>query len=150
MSCKCKKIVTAPKDGPKAIGPYSLGVITRDLIFTSGQLGLSAQSGELVPGGIEAETRQAIENLTIILKAAGASLDKIIKTTVYLKNISDFAAMNAVYAEYFGEESPARTTIQAAGLPKNGLVEIEAIAAKPCDDCECDDDDEECHCGCKG
>ena len=151
MSCKCKQIVTLPQDGPKAIGPYSLGVSTCKLVYTSGQLGLSPASGELVSGGVEAETHQAIENLSAILKAAGCELGKVLKTTVYLKNISDFAAMNAVYAEYFGKESPARTTIQAAALPKNGLVEIEAIAAKPCEDCECDaDDDEKCDCGCKG
>ncbi len=151
MSCKCKQIVTLSKDGPKTIGPYSLGIISRDLIVTSGQAGLSAQSGELVPGGIEAETRQTIENLNTILTAAGSSLDKVIKTTVYLKNISDFAAMNAVYAEYFGKESPARTTIQAGALPKNAMVEIEAVAVKCSGDCECDDDDDEtCGCGCKG
>jgi 2-iminobutanoate/2-iminopropanoate deaminase len=151
MSCKCKQIVTVSKDGPKAIGPYSLGIISHDLIFTSGQAGLSPQSGELVPGGIEAETRQTIGNLNTILEAAGSSLEKVIKTTVYLKNMSDFAAMNAVYAEFFGEESPARTTIQAAALPKNAMVEIEAIAVKCSGDCECDDDeDEKCGCGCKG
>lgn len=151
MSCKCKQIVTVSKDGPKAIGPYSLGIISHDLIFTSGQAGLSPQSGELVPGGIEAETRQTIGNLNTILEAAGSSLEKVIKTTVYLKNISDFAAMNAVYAEFFGEESPARTTIQAAALPKNAMVEIEAIAVKCSGDCEYDDDeDEKCCCGCKG
>jgi len=151
MSCKCKQIVTVSKDGPKAIGPYSLGIISHDLIFTSGQAGLSPQSGELVPGGIEAETRQTIGNLNTILEAAGSSLEKVIKTTVYLKNMSDFAAMNAVYAEFFGKESPARTTLQAVALPKNAMVEIEAIAVKCSGDCECDDDeDEKCGCGCKG
>jgi 2-iminobutanoate/2-iminopropanoate deaminase len=106
----------------------------------------------MVPGGIEAETRQTIENLKTILEAAGSSLEKVIKTTVYLKNMNDFAAMNAVYAEYFGEESPARTTTQAAALPKNALVEIDAIAIKCSGDCECDDEDEDekCSCGCKG
>jgi 2-iminobutanoate/2-iminopropanoate deaminase len=150
MSCKCKEIVTVSKDGPKAIGPYSLGIVAHDLIFTSGQAGLSPQSGELVPGGIEVETRQTIENLKTILEAAGSSLEKVIKTTVYLKNMGDFAAMNAVYAEYFGKESPARTTIQAAALPKNAMVEIEAIAVYCSGDCECDDEDEKCGCGCKG
>ncbi len=151
MSCKCRTIVTVSKDGPKAIGPYSLGVATHDLIFTSGQAGLSPQSGELVAGGIEAETRQTIENLKTILEAAGSSLEKVIKTTVYLKNMSDFAAMNAVYAEYFGVESPARTTIQAAALPKNAMVEIDAIAIQCSGDCECEDvEDEKCGCGCKG
>lgn len=150
MSCKCKQIVTVSKDGPKAIGPYSLGIIAHDLIFTSGQAGLSSKSGELVPGGIEAETRQTIENLKTILEAAGSSLEKVIKTTVYLKNMGDFAAMNTVYAEYFGEDSPARTTIQAAALPKNAMVEIEAIAVYCSGDCDCDEEDEKCGCGCKG
>jgi 2-iminobutanoate/2-iminopropanoate deaminase len=151
MSCKCKQIVTLSEEGPRAIGPYSLGIVSHDLVFTSGQAGLSPRSGEMVPGGIEAETRQTIENLASILKAAGSCLEKVIKTTVYLKDISDFAAMNAVYAEYFGEESPARTTIQAAALPKNAMVEIEAIAIKCSGDCECDEsDDESCGCGCKG
>ena len=151
MKCKCKQIVTVPENGPKAIGPYSLGIISHDLVFTSGQAGLSPKSGEMVPGGIEAETRQTIENLKTILEAASSSLEKVIKTTVYLKNMNDFAAMNAVYAEYFGEGSPARTTTQAAALPKNALVEIDAIAIKCSGDCECDDEDEDekCSCGCK-
>jgi 2-iminobutanoate/2-iminopropanoate deaminase len=148
MTCKCKQPVTVSKDGPQAIGPYSLGIISHDLIFTSGQAGLSPQTGELVSGGIEAETRQTIENLAAILKAAGSSLEKVIKTTVYLKSMTDFAAMNAVYAEYFGEESPARTTIQAAALPKNAMVEIDAIAIKCSGDCDCDDGKDECGCGC--
>jgi len=151
MSCKCKQIVTVSTDGPKAIGPYSLGIIAHDLIFTSGQAGLSPQTGELVSGGIEAETRQTIENLAIILKAAGSSLEKVIKTTVYLKSMGDFAAMNTVYAEYFGKDSPARTTIQAAALPKNAAVEIDAVAVGCSGDCECEDDeDQDCGCGCKG
>jgi 2-iminobutanoate/2-iminopropanoate deaminase len=122
-------------------------------VFTSGQAGLSPKTGEMVPGGIEAESRQTIENLAVILKAAGSSLEKVIKTTVYLKSMGDFAAMNVVYAEYFGEESPARTTIQAAALPKNALVEIDAIAIKCSGECECDDNDKDeggCGCGCKG
>jgi len=151
MSCKCKQIVTVSKEGPKAIGPYSLGIISHDLIYTSGQAGLSPQTGELVSGGIEAETRQTIENLAVILKAAGSSLEKVIKTTVYLKSMADFAAMNTVYAEYFGEDSPARTTIQAAALPKNAMVEIEAVAVFCSGDCECEEDDDPgCGCGCKG
>jgi 2-iminobutanoate/2-iminopropanoate deaminase len=151
MSCKCKQVVTVSKDGPKAIGPYSLGIIARDLLFTSGQAGLSPKTGELVPGGIEAETRQTIENLKSILEASGSNLEKVIKTTVYLKNMGDFAAMNAVYAEFFGEDSPARSTIQAAALPKNAMVEIEAIAIYCSGDCECEEEgDEECGCGCKG
>lgn len=154
MSCKCKKEIVRPDDGPKAIGPYSLGVITHGLLFTSGQLGLDPKTGELVKGGIEAETRQSIENITSILKAAGSSLDMVVKTTVYLKEITDFAPMNAVYAEYFHDSPPARTTLQAGGLPKNALVEIETIAIQPCDCDHADggDDNKEecgCDCGCK-
>jgi len=148
MSCKCKQVIIVTKDGPKAIGPYSLGVIARELIFTSGQAGLNPQTGELVPGGIEKETRQTIKNLDIILKAGGSSLKNVVKTTVYLKSMADFAAMNAIYAEYFGDAPPARTTIQAAALPKNALVEIDAIAVRCSGDC--DDDDEDCGCGSKG
>jgi 2-iminobutanoate/2-iminopropanoate deaminase len=151
MSCKCKEVVTLSKEGPKAIGPYSLGIATGNLVFTSGQLGLDPRHGELVAGGIEAETRQAIENLISILKAADTGLEKVVKTTVFLRDITDFAVMNAVYAEYFHEEPPARTTIQAGGLPRNALVEIEAIAIKPCD-CNCDQHEKEnddCKCGCK-
>lgn len=151
MSCKCRKVVTFPKEGPKAIGPYSLGIATPSLVFASGQIGLVPKSGELVGGGIEAETRQSLENLSSILAAAGTSFDKVVKTTVYLKEISDFAAMNAVYAEYFHNEPPARTAIQSGGLPKNALVEIDAIALAPCD-CNCDeeggDEKENCDCNC--
>ena len=152
MSCACKQIVNVGKDGPKAIGPYSLGIVSHDLVYTSGQAGLSPKTGELVAGGIEAETRQTIENLDTILKAAGSSLEKVIKTTVYLKSMSDFAAMNAVYADFFGAESPARTTIQAAALPKNAMVEIEAIAVKCSGECDCDEDHDDggCGCGCQG
>ncbi len=153
MSCKCRKIISLPKDGPKAIGPYSLGIATPSLVFTSGQLGLDPKNGELVSGGIEAETRQALENLSSILKAADTKIEKVVKTTVFLKSINDFAAMNAVYAEYFSDEPPARTTLQAAALPKNALVEIEAIALAACDeDCDEEDGEEEncgCNCGCK-
>ncbi len=155
MSCKCRKIISLPKDGPKAIGPYSLGIATRNLVFTSGQLGLDPKNGELVPGGIEAETRQALENLSSILETADTKLEKVIKTTVFLKSITDFAPMNAVYAEFFNTEPPARTTIQAGGLPRNALVEIEAIALAACD-CNCEEEDDDakenhdCGCGCKG
>jgi 2-iminobutanoate/2-iminopropanoate deaminase len=146
MNCKCKQIIELGQKGMKAIGPYSLGVATCQQVFTSGQIGLSAESNEMVPGGIEAETRQAIENLSLILSAAGTDLGKVIKTTVYLNDIKDFVAMNAAYAEYFPLDPPARTTIQVVALPKNALVEIEAIAIKPCD--ECYQSSEGCDCGC--
>jgi len=143
MSCCCseKKVVTAEK-GPKAIGPYSVGVTVGGLVFISGQLGLVPETGIMVEGGIEAETRQALQNLKAILEAAGSGLDNVVKTTVFLRDMNDFARMNAVYAEFFTHDAPARSAFQVAALPKNGAVEIEAIAAKPCD-CEKD------HCSCK-
>ena len=122
-----KKVITSDK-APKAIGPYSIAIRTGDLVFTSGQLGLDPATGSLVPGGIEAETRQALTNLRHVLADAGSGLERVVKTIVFLKDMADFAKMNAVYAEFFTENPPARSTIQAAALPKGGTVEIEAVA----------------------
>jgi 2-iminobutanoate/2-iminopropanoate deaminase len=113
---------------PKAIGPYSIGVSTGDLIFTAGQLGIDPETGELVRGGIEAETRQALTNLKTVLEAGGSSLENVVKTTVFLRDINDFAKMNGVYAVFFTDNYPARSAFQVAALPKGGAVEIEAIA----------------------
>lgn len=121
-----RKVVVSEK-APKAIGPYSVAIRTNCLIFTSGQLGLDPASGEIVPGGIEAETRQALTNIRNVLEAAGSGMEWVIKTTVFLKDMADFPKMNAVYAEFFPSDPPARSTVQAT-LPKGGLVEIEAIA----------------------
>ena len=122
-----KSIISSDK-APQAIGSYSVAVNTGSFIFVSGQLGLDPQSGSLVPGGIEAETRQELTNLQHVLSAAGAGLDKVVKTTVFLKDMNDFPSMNAIYGEFFSSDAPARSTIEVAALPKNGLVEIEAIA----------------------
>jgi len=122
-----KKVITSDK-APKAIGPYSVAIQTGDLVFTSGQLGLDPATGSLVPGGIEAETRQALTNLRHVLADAGSGLERVVKTIVFLKDMADFAKMNAVYAEFFTENPPARSTIQAAALPKGGTIEIEAVA----------------------
>jgi len=122
-----KEIIAAEK-APRAIGPYSAGVRAGNLIYTAGQLGLDPESGELVSGGVEAETRQALNNLRNILEAAGASLENVIKTTVFLRDINDFSKMNGVYGEFFKENPPARSAVQVAALPKGGAVEIEAIA----------------------
>jgi 2-iminobutanoate/2-iminopropanoate deaminase len=122
-----KEIITSDKT-PKAIGPYSIATKFGDLIFTAGQLGFDLQSGELVSGGVEAETRQALTNLGNVLEAAGSSLENVLKTTVFLRDINDFARMNAIYAEYFKADCPARSAFQVAALPKGGAVEIEAIA----------------------
>jgi len=124
-----KKVVQAD-NAPKAIGPYSAAINTGEFVFTSGQLGIDPKTGELVPGGIEAETHQALNNLTEVLKAAGSDLSLVVKTTVFLKDINEFQRMNSIYAEYFQAEPPARSAFQVAALPKNANVEIEAIALK--------------------
>ena len=122
-----KKVITSDKV-PKAIGPYSIAITTGDLVFTSGQLGLDPATGNLVPGGIEAETRQALTNLKHVLGDAGSGLEQVVKTVVFLKDMAEFTKMNAVYAEFFTGNPPARSTVQAAALPKGGAVEIEAVA----------------------
>lgn len=113
---------------PKALGPYSVATTFGNLVFTSGQLGLDPATNELVPGGIEAETRQALTNIKHVLEAAGSSLDQVLKTTVFLRDMGDFARMNAIYAEFFPRDCPARSTVQVAALPRGGAVEIETIA----------------------
>ncbi len=113
---------------PKAIGPYSQAVSARGFVFCSGQLGLDPATGQLVAGGVEAETRQALKNLQAVLNSSGASLERVVKTTVILADMADFAAMNKVYAEFFPSAPPARATFQAAGLALKARVEIEAIA----------------------
>lgn len=122
-----KKVVITDK-APQALGPYSVGVKAGNLVFTAGQLGINPENSEFVPGGIEAETRQALTNLKAVLKAAGASLKTVVKTTVFLRDMNDFSLMNKVYAEFFTSKFPARSAVQVARLPKDGAVEIEAIA----------------------
>jgi 2-iminobutanoate/2-iminopropanoate deaminase len=126
-----KKNVIHTDKAPKAIGPYSQAIRTDSMIYTAGQLGLDPVSGELVPGSVEEQTRQALINLTNVVEAAGSTLAHVVKTTVFLKEMIDFPRMNAVYAEFFGENPPARSTVAVAGLPKGGLVEIEVIALIP-------------------
>jgi 2-iminobutanoate/2-iminopropanoate deaminase len=113
---------------PKALGPYSVANRTGNLVFTAGQLGLDPATNELAPGGIEAETRQALRNIQAVLAAAGSSLQNVVKTTVFLRDMKDFQAMNAVYGEFFTADFPARSAVQVAALPKGGAVEIETIA----------------------
>ncbi len=112
---------------PKAIGPYSQAIRTETMIYTAGQTGLDPATGELVAGGVEAQTRQVLTNLKHVIEAAGSSVGNVIKTTVFLTDMSDFPKMNAIYAEFFGENPPARSTVAVAGLPKGGVVEIEAV-----------------------
>ena len=116
-------------NAPAAVGPYVHAVAAGELIFTSGQLGLIPESGQL-PEGVEAQTHQALKNLSAVLEAAGSDFDHVVNTTVFLDDINDFGAVNAVYAAYFKNEVPARSCVEVAKLPKGGLVEIEAIAVK--------------------
>ncbi len=122
-----KKIIFTEK-APKAIGPYSQAIRAGSLVFTAGQVGIDPSTGELVEGGIEAQTRQVLGNLNNVLAAADSGLSSVVKTTVFLKDMNDFAKMNAVYAESFPANPPARSTVAVAALPKGALVEIEAVA----------------------
>ncbi len=125
------KTAISTNDAPAAIGPYSQAIRVGDMLFTSGQVGLDPATGEMVPGGITEQTRRVLENLKAVLAKAGLDMVHVVKTTVFLKQMSDFSAMNAVYATYLapkGVVAPARSTVQVAGLPKDALVEIEMIA----------------------
>lgn len=122
-----KKIVSTEK-APKAIGPYSQAVLTQTLVFTAGQIGLDPVTMDIVTGGVEAETRQALTNLKHVLESADSGLNYVIKTLVFLRDMNDFAKMNAIYAEFFPENPPARSTVQVAALPKGAAVEIECVA----------------------
>ena len=123
-----KKHVTTP-DAPKPIGPYSQGVIAGGLLFLSGQTPIDPKTNELVQGDIDVQTEQVLKNLIAVLKAAKMGPENVVRATVYLMDFADFPKMNAVYGRYFPKEPPARTTIQAAGLPKNARIEIDFIAA---------------------
>lgn len=122
------RTVIHTEKAPKAIGPYSQAIATDLFVYTAGQVGIDPSTGELVSNSIEEQTRQALKNLRNVLEAAGSSLGNVVKTTVFLKDMNDFAKMNNIYAEAFGENPPARSTIAVAGLPKNALVEIEVVA----------------------
>jgi 2-iminobutanoate/2-iminopropanoate deaminase len=129
-----QKTAIATPDAPAAIGPYSQAVRVGDMLFTSGQIPIDPGTGELVQGGIAEQTTRVLENLKAVLAAAGIDLIHVVKTTVFLKDMNDFAAMNAIYARYFapqGVVAPARSTVQVAALPKDALVEIECIAKDP-------------------
>lgn len=117
-------------NAPQAIGPYSVAIQTDSLVFCSGQLGLNPATGDFAAADVAGQTRQALHNLQHVLEAAGSSLEKVVKTTVFLRDMADFPKMNAVYAEFFTSNPPARSAIAAAALPKGGAVEIEAIALR--------------------
>lgn len=115
---------------PAAIGPYSQAVVSGSFVFTAGQIALDPATMEIVSGDVTAQTERVFHNLAAVLTAAGSSLAKVVRTTVYLADMAEFAAMNEVYARHFGSHKPARSTVQAAGLPKNVRVEIDAIAVR--------------------
>ena len=123
-----KKIISTER-APKAIGPYSQAVISNGWAFLSGQIPLDPVTNQIVEGGIGVQTERVLENLKSVLEAAGSSLDRVVKTTVYLKDMGEFAKMNEVYARYLGTKPPARTTVAVAGLPKGVRIEIDVIAA---------------------
>jgi len=114
---------------PAAVGPYSQAIRVGNMLFTSGQLGLKPETGAF-PEGVEAQTKQSLKNLHAILEEAGYRRTDVVKTTVYIKDMNDFAAVNRIYAEYFGDHKPARSCVEVARLPKDGLVEIEAVAVR--------------------
>ncbi len=122
------KEIVKTENAPAAIGPYSQGIKIDKLVFTAGQIGISPTTGELVQGGITAETERVLLNISAVLEAAGSSLENVVKTTVFLNDLQDFQQMNSVYEQFFGDSLPARSTVQAT-LPKGANVEIEAIAA---------------------
>jgi 2-iminobutanoate/2-iminopropanoate deaminase len=122
------KEVISTSDGPKAIGPYSQAIRANGFVFVSGQVSFDPVTNTLVLGDVGAQTNRVMQNLSGILKAAGSSLDKVVRATVFLKNMNDFAAMNEVYAKHFPSQPPARSTVEVARLPKDVLVEIDVIA----------------------
>ena len=126
-----EKQIIVCENAPKAVGPYSLGVRSGGFIFLSGQLGLDPATQEFVPGGIEEQTERALQNISNILETQGLTLENVVKTTVFLRDMSEFSKMNAVYGSFFVVDPPARSTVEVSGLPKNGLVEIEVIAVRP-------------------
>jgi 2-iminobutanoate/2-iminopropanoate deaminase len=122
------KETVATDKAPKAIGPYEQAIKVGEFVYTAGQIPIDPKTGIFVEGGVAAQTRQVLENLKAVLEAAGSSLDRVVKATVFLKNIADFAAMNEVYAEYLGKTKPARSTVAVAELPRGALIEIDFVA----------------------
>ncbi len=139
-----KKEIVATAKAPAAVGPYSQAVKAGELVFTAGQLGIVPGTKDFAGSDIESQTRQALENLKSVLEAGGSCLQHIVKTTVFLADMGEFARMNAIYAEFFPLTPPARSAVQAAALPLGGRVEIEAVALA----CECRGGPEECECDC--
>jgi 2-iminobutanoate/2-iminopropanoate deaminase len=124
------RTVVATDKAPKALGPYSAAIQTEQFVFSSGQVGIDPSTGELIGADVESQTRQVLTNLKHVLEAGGSGLEQVVKTTVFLRDMADFPRMNAVYAEFFPAEPPARSTFAVVGLPKDALVEIEAVALR--------------------
>jgi 2-iminobutanoate/2-iminopropanoate deaminase len=124
----CMAEVVSTKDAPQAIGPYSQAIKTGGFLFSSGQIAIDPATGQVIEGDIAAQTERVMKNLAAILKAAGLTMQRVVKTTVFLKSMSDFATMNEIYGRHFGEHRPARSTVEVARLPKDVLVEIDVIA----------------------
>lgn len=123
-----EKKVIATKEAPQAIGPYSQAIKAGGFVFTAGQVPIDPATSKIVEGDVKAQTERVLKNLSAVLAAAGSSMDRVVKTTVFLKNMSDFPAMNEVYGQFFKNEPPARSTVQVVALPKDALIEIEAVA----------------------
>jgi len=122
------RTVVSAQDAPAALGPYSHAIRANGFVFTAGQVGIVPGSGALAEGGVEAQTRQVLENISAVLRAAGTSLERVVKTTVFLADMDDFATVNGIYAQYFRQEPPARSAVEVARLPLGALVEIETVA----------------------
>ena len=122
------KRVIRTEEAPPAIGPYSQAIVANGLVFAAGQIPLDPRTGQTVPGDVRVQARRVLDNLKAVLEAAGSSMDQVVKTTVFLRDLNDFGAMNEIYGEYFKENPPARSTVQVAKLPRDAAVEIEAVA----------------------
>ena len=123
-----EKKVVATKEAPPAIGPYSQAIKAGGFVFTAGQIPIDPATGKLIEGDVKAQTERVLKNLSAVLAAAGSNMDRVVKTTVFLKNMSDFPAMNEVYGQFFKNEPPSRSTVQVAALPKDALLEIDVVA----------------------
>jgi 2-iminobutanoate/2-iminopropanoate deaminase len=122
------KRVVMTEEAPLAIGPYSQAIVANGLVFAAGQIPLDPRTGQPVPGDVRVQTRRVLDNLKAVLEAAGSSMAKVVKTTVFLRDLNDFGAMNEIYGNYFKEDPPARSTVQVTKLPREAAVEIEAVA----------------------
>ncbi len=125
-----ERTIVMTEQAPAAIGPYSQAIAAAGLVFCSGQIPLDPVTGQIAEGDIETQTRRVLDNLTAVLQAAGSSPEQVVKTTIFLADMNDFATVNTIYAEYFGTEPPARSTVQVARLPRDVRVEVEAIALR--------------------